>query len=233
MSDHRWALYIDVEGFSARWAETHVAGLGELMLAISRIGRRAYPDPPERLFAYQLGDAFLIVSDFHEASLDRCAMIAITLMRHLAATGHFARAAIAEGELADIRGCYPPEVFQGSETDGDVDLGQGLLTITPVMGSALIQAARVIKSKPPGPLLVADTSSGSRFENVPYRPSPAGVLLIDWVHAASASLSKLQTKAGLHAPSSEQVEQRLRDYCDSQELPPEWQKSVTDILLPS
>ena len=38
MSDHRWALYIDVEGFSARWAETHVAGLGELMLAISRIG---------------------------------------------------------------------------------------------------------------------------------------------------------------------------------------------------
>ena len=78
MSDHRWALYIDVEGFSARWAETHVAGLGELMLAISRIGRRAYPDPPERLFAYQLGDAFLIVSEnaftSFTASLDRCAM---------------------------------------------------------------------------------------------------------------------------------------------------------------
>ena len=89
MSD-RWAIYIDISGFGALWEQGDKAlwSLGQLMLAIFRIGRRCYPEPPDRLFAHQLGDGFVVVSDFHEPCLERCTAIAVALMRHVAASGH-------------------------------------------------------------------------------------------------------------------------------------------------
>ena len=61
----RWAIYIDIEGFAAKWNDTIEAfrGLNALMEGIFWIGHRAFPEPPKRLFAHQFGDSFLIVSD--------------------------------------------------------------------------------------------------------------------------------------------------------------------------
>ncbi len=84
MERDRWSLFIGLEGFSALWAhETHVlVSLGELMRGTFRIGTRTYPGEVDRLFVHQLGDGFLITSNFHEEQLDRAVCIAIALMRH-------------------------------------------------------------------------------------------------------------------------------------------------------
>ena len=147
MSD-RWSIYLDIEGFGALWeSEDRVIwSLGELMRAILRIGRRCYPDVPERLFAHQFGDGFIVVSDHHEKSLERCVTIAVAIMRHVAASGRFVRGAIGEGEMSDISGCYPKEVLGFLEDDHTICLEAGLMTITPVMGSALIRAVRTDKA---------------------------------------------------------------------------------------
>ena len=75
--DNRWAIYIDIVGFSALYPEGNDAlwALNKLMLAIHRIGKNVFIEPPDRLFAHQLGNGFLIVSDFHEESLDRAAVV--------------------------------------------------------------------------------------------------------------------------------------------------------------
>ena len=108
----RWCIFVDILGFSQLWEAEQMKALHslrELMLAIYRIGARVYTNQGERLFVHHMGDGFAIVSDFGEASLERPLSIAATLMSHVATTGMFAAAAVAEGKFSDITGCYPKE----------------------------------------------------------------------------------------------------------------------------
>ena len=117
--EERWGVYLDVEGFRAILAANElraVHSLGEMMRAIFRIGRRCYPQSPEAITAHQFGDGFIVMSWAHEPSLDRCAAITVAIMRHMAGNGGYARAAIAEGDLADVQGCYPEEVMSAGKT---------------------------------------------------------------------------------------------------------------------
>jgi hypothetical protein len=100
---NRWAIWIDIEGFSKLWSVGDVGlhALNQLLLGIYHIGSKVYPEPGQRIFAHQFGDGFVIVSEFAEESLDRCAAIAIALMQFVTHSGCFARAAIAEGEFAE------------------------------------------------------------------------------------------------------------------------------------
>ena len=111
--DNRWAIHIDIEGFSALYPEGNdvMWGLNKLMVGIHRIGRNVFPEPPDRLFVNQLGDGFLIVSDFHEENLDRAASIAIVLMKFITSFSIFCRATIAEGGISGITGLYSNEVM--------------------------------------------------------------------------------------------------------------------------
>jgi len=135
------------------------------MRAIFRIGRECFPISPERLFAHQLGDGFLVVSDFGEENLERAVTVAIALMQHVAASARLTKAAIAEGELSDIQGCYPKEVLNELEADHTVSLNMGLMTIFPVMGTALIRAVKVAELSPSGPLLLLEKSKADRGGN--------------------------------------------------------------------
>lgn len=230
----RWSIYIDIEGFSALWEKENdvLWSLGELMRAIFRLGRLCYPREPDRLFAHQFGDGFLVVSDFHEESLERCATIAVALMRHVAASGRLARAAISEGELSDIQGCYPREVLDCLEGDHTVSLHMGLMTISPVMGTALIRAVGIDKIAPRGPLVAIHSAKAGRLgASVPHRAVPGRDLAsIDWVHMESEALAQLQHDASIAAPSPAELETLLRTYCDEHPVPPEWRQSVNDLL---
>src|SRR5712691_3597868 len=98
-SGQRWCIWIDIEGFSNRWDKQEseleaLDSLRELMTAIYRIGTFAFPENPERIFAHQAGDGFAIVSEFGEPSLERPVAIATALLRHVATTKLFAKAAI-------------------------------------------------------------------------------------------------------------------------------------------
>ena len=170
-----WSILIDMEGFSNLWeredreredrekGDQTLWSLGELMRGVFRIGG-CYPSPDSLFLAYQMGDGFLIVSDRHEESLARAATIAAALLRYVAKFGRFAKAAIAEGEVADITGCYPKEVTEHQKKDGCVHLPSGgLMTLSPVMGNGLIRAARIQKTSPPGPLLTIEKSKLERL----------------------------------------------------------------------
>ena len=230
----RWAIYLDIEGFGPLWEgeDQVLLSLGELMRAIFRIGRCCYPCIPDRLFAHQFGDGFVVVSDYHEESLERCVTIAVAIMRHVGASGRFVRGAIAEGEMSDISGCYPAEVLDYLEDDGHtIYLEAGLMTITPVMGSALIRAISTDKAAPSGPLLSIRTSCTERLgPSVTVTDTANSLSSIDWVHMESDLLSTLQKCASLNSPRPNDLETALRDYCCFHRVKEEWKDSIHRLL---
>ncbi len=234
MSSERWSISIDIEGFRTMWEHEDevLLALGDLMLAIYRIGSRCYYKSPERIFAHQIGDGFIITSDFPEPSLDRPVAIATALMRHVAARGRFARVGIAEGELADIVGCYPKEVRDAMGVDGRIIMHSGLMTIFPVMGTALIRAVRVADRKPSGSLvLLSDSYRGRLSEDVMASACQReGVLCIDWVHLNIPLIREIQQKAELQCPTPSDLGASLRTYCTRPDVPVHWRDSTLRLL---
>ena len=216
----RWCIYIDILGFSTLWESDEreaLLPLREMMRSIHGIGTRVFPEPGDRLFVHQLGDGFLIVSDFGEVTLERPLSIAIALLRSVAAAGRFASAAIAEGDFGDIQGCYPSEVVDASK-EGTVELGHGLMTLSSVMGTAFIRAYRLHNNAPSGPFLVIPQDTTSRVPaGFAVRKPPGkcgtGLMTVDWIGAESTLLSMIQTNAALANPGPDELKCQLRDYC--------------------
>ena len=234
--DDSWAIYIDIEGFSAFYTEGNDAlwALNRLMLAIYRIGKLVFPEPPDRLFVHQLGDGFLIVSDCHEAILDRAASIATVLMKFITSFGLFARASVAEGDLSDITGCYPKEVMDNCR-QGDTlvaTMGAGSMIISPVMGTSLINAVGIDKIAPKGPMLTLPISFRKRLSSniISKAIVDTPIMAIDWIHTEGDHLTKIKTKANLEFPSPKNLEICLGNYMSKHKLPSEWKNSCYKYL---
>jgi len=232
--DDRWAIYIDIEGFSALYPDGNNAlwALNRLMQAIHKIGKNVFPEPPDRLFAHQLGDGFLIVSEFHEDDLDRAVSIATLLMKFTSSFGVFARGTIAEGGLSGITGCYSEEVMDDCQ-DGNwstSSMGAGLMTIFPVMGTALINAVGIDKRSPKGPLLTMPSKYKSRIsESFLTKDVPGNeIISLDWVHTELEF--DIAAKALLEYPSPDNLEDFVRNYVNKHELPTEWKDSCSLYL---
>jgi hypothetical protein len=71
---NRWSLFVDIEGFYKIYPE-HMSQalrpLCNLMEGIYNIVCAVCPDTPHRLFAHQIGDGFIVVSEFAERSPGR------------------------------------------------------------------------------------------------------------------------------------------------------------------
>jgi hypothetical protein len=231
-----WFLWIDIEGFGARWNNDNapLQALNALMTGIFRIGTRLYSEPPDRLFAHHMGDGFVLLSDYPEASLDRAVAIAVALLRHVAvSSGMFAKAALSEGEIADIKGCYPREVTAIMDSD-TAFMGAGLMTVFPVMGTGLIRANGLHGESPSGPLLVVDDGIhdriGKGFPKLPVAgPTGRKMMSIDWLRSSSDVVRTIQTRAALSAGSNGVLEQQLQDYCAGP-VPDRWKAGVRDFL---
>lgn len=230
-SQERWGIWIDIEGFSNLWAAGDLAltGLTQLTALIFALGTRCYPRDPERLFAHQIGDAFYIASDFHEPSLDRCAAIAVALMRGVTDIGCVARASIAEGSMADYAGCRPKEVQAHAARSGDTDvvaLGAGVMTLQAVMGQGLINAHALDKlSNTKGAILTVEAAKRGRLsEGFVTRPLAGreDILAVDWVHSSSPMIDGIAARAGFGGADVATLGDRLRRYIDRHGLKPEW-----------
>lgn len=234
MSSERWSIVIDIEGFRTLWErEDEVLwALGDLMLAIYRVGSRCYHESRECIFAHQIGDGFIIVSDYPESSLVRPVAIAIALMRHVAARGRFARAGIAEGQLADIVGCYPKEVRDAMGSDCRVFMRRGLMTVFPVMGTALIRAVRVADREPSGSLILLPDAYRERLSESLLRTTRQAedMLCVDWVHADIPLVGEIQQTAELRRPTPGALESALRTYCTRDDVPVHWRESTLTLL---
>jgi hypothetical protein len=230
-----WCIYIDMEGFSTLYAKEDqiLWSLGQMMLAIHRIGTHVYPSPPDRLFAHQTGDGFVIQSDFNESSPLRALSIAVVVLRHVASTGRYARAAISEGEIADIVGCYPKEVRDDQVRDGVVSLGEGLMTLFSVMGMGLIRSVKTNKIGPRGPLLLLDPRFRTRLpKDVPTQSTQENddaPLSVDWVHIDLPLVHQIQAQANLSSVSPAKIEETLVAYC-RQHSPRDWICSIERFL---
>jgi hypothetical protein len=230
----RWSIHIDVEGFGAKWKDTAEAfrGLNALMAGIYRIGARVYPEPPERLFAHQFGDGFLVVSDFHEERLDRAVLVSIALLRHVLASGAVAKAAIAEGDLSDVVGCYPPEIRHQPDRD-HIIFGSGIMTVFPVMGTALINAVAVDKRCPSGPLLAIAPANLSRCPpDVPSYRIDNTVACLNWLVGEPHGLHELQAASGFKSYSKGERRAQFEQYLVANpELSETWKLNSQRYLL--
>jgi hypothetical protein len=230
----RWAIYIDMEGFGALYPEEDqiLLAFGQLMEGIFLVGSRCFPESPERLFVHQLGDGFIIVSEFPEDTLARAVAVAVALLRHVARTGRFATACIAEGQFSDIHSCYPKTVLAAEHEPSRIALGRGVMTLLPVMGTALIRAVAVDKRRPKGPLLAIGAADrgrlpvGLRLHDLSER----NLTIVDWVNSEYAVSESVSRIACLNVPSSEAISQALNLYCEEQELSEEWRQSVNSFL---
>ena len=236
----RWCIFIDILGFSRMWEceerkALHV--LGELMRAIYRIGTRVYRNDGERLFVHHMGDGFAIVGDFGESSFERPLGIAVALMRCVACSGAFAKATLAEGDFADVAGCYPEEVMKGSNEAQVVALGGGgLMTLSSVMGTAFIRSYRLHEKLPSGPFLAVSHEFRERIPTgfgvrVVEGKREETLLSIDWLRTENPIVGSIQERGCLSAPQSSDLFQVIRDYCDKYpELKMKWSGSLFKYL---
>jgi len=227
----RWAINIDVEGFSKKYEYSEdmktfaISALRELMESIIKIGTDVYPgtqdnNNSERLFAHQFGDGFLISSDFYEESAERPIAIAISIMRHMMMKGFPTKAAISTGDMSDISGCYPK--FVRKSGDNRVDLGMGIMTTTPVMGTAMTRAHKLggVKS---GAVLIVDKS---RFESIPSAKiinTDSDINLIDWISSDLPSAKEISSLVKLEYGDRNSLISMFEWYIQQKpELPEVW-----------
>lgn len=234
-NDERWSVYIDIEGFGALYPkeDTILLALGDLMEGIYLAGCNFFPQSPDRIFAHQTGDGFIIVGEFGSPMLETPVALAIALLRHVVRRGRFAKAAIAEGTLAGINGCYP-QIIQDAQagTGRDVFMGDGLLTVFPVMGTALINAISIEKRSPSGALLtVAARDVGRLPIGCIWRlTDDENVASIDWVHSDFQMIYSIQSSADLSAPSTQDLVAAFASYFKSAELPMKWKIMTNEYL---
>ena len=228
----RWSIYIDVEGFGVIYKRDKgraLAALGGLMDALFRVGSTAFSVSPDRLFIHQFGDGFLVVSDFPEPKPERPLALAIAIMRHLLVTGVATKAAVSAGDFSDVFDCYPPDVQAAAVDHRHVRIGEGLMTIIPVMGSALISPYK-LAAKRSGAVLLLDT--------VPFSSVPAGVKLtstapvvVDWIHSDFPLVNKICEEANLAKVDATSAARHLRQYINgNRDLSKNWVSSTLDSV---
>jgi len=230
----KWSIYIDIEGFSVTYEKNNQAliSLGALMEGIYLIGSTYFCGSPNRIFAHQLGDGFIIVGEFGVKIFEVPLSIAILLMRLVLKAGGTAKAAISEGSFADIKGCYPNCIRENTDENGVIRLGSGLMTIFPVMGTALIIPHKVLSLSPSGSLLVIEKSLFSRIpKNARFTDIfDSDFLAIDWLHTSFPLMVEIVDQAGLLLPNTLNMESLLNKYLESNELPSSWKRNTRKAL---
>lgn len=229
----RWSIYIDVEGFSEIYRLRQgraIQTLGELMEALFLIASKKFPAAPERLFIHQFGDGFVVVSDFMEPNPQRPIAICIAVMRHLISRGVATKAAISGGDFSDKSSGYPETVLAASRDRRHVNIGEGVMTIIPVMGMALIAPYNLAKRRRGAVLLLDSTIFVSLPIGIIAKPgSPA---VIDWVHSDSPLVAEVAKTAELITPDASDTEAHLRSYIDNNRstLGADWVSATLDSV---
>ena len=232
----RWAIWIDIEGFSKRYPKHNLEAilpLRELMAAIFDAGRTVYRESPNRIFAHQTGDGFIIVAEFEEQKPNAPIALAIYMMRRVLSANGVAKAAISEGDFGDIMTCYPDSIPINFD-DRCAPLGDGLMTFFPVMGTALINAHTLSLAEKGAVLLVdeellkdrpvtCEFTKWGEFRGFKYRA-------VDWVNSTMPQLARLEDLSGWESSRAEAIAERIRRYCRSSPRPDrDWIENTIEL----
>jgi hypothetical protein len=223
-TEMRWSIYIDIQGFSDTYRNNSalaLQSLGCLMEGIYQIGSAAPVAVSNRLFAHQISDGFIIVSDGRPTI---SVAIAILLMRLAAKSGGMVKTGISEGHFQDVRGCYPDVIRNNSTGNGLLRLGDGVMTIFSVMGTALINAHGMTNCKSGSLLLVNPQMAAALPQSLLVTERSEKYVCIDWVHSELPELDDMAAKASIRLPSIQDTEAKVRRYIRDANPPPppEW-----------
>ena len=235
----RWSIFIDIEGFSEIYKqkeERAIILLGELMRCICRVGCRVFPEHHHRIFAHQVGDGFVIVSYASVSTLSQPIAISIAIMRtmlflHFGAT----RVGISDGNFGDYYSCYPEEVRQLKEEHALLKIGYGIMTISQVMGDALINSYKIQSKAPKGPCLIVDLRLKEYIpdDGLVIGKTEEGVIAIDWINSSMGEAMDVIRNMGYINAENSQLASRMKDYINSYQMKGEWAKNATNLAHPS
>lgn len=226
--DKRWGISIDIEGFSNLYENSEATrtkaiwGLHQLMDAVIKVGQKVYPGDPnknywDRIFAHQFGDGFILVSNFEEPDPSRCIAIAVSLSRHMLLQGFATKAAISTGCMSDINGCYPDAMKNAK--NNTLELGTGLMTSIPVMGTALTKAHK-LGGRVSGNVVVIDVSQFSTFPKDLVDKCEDNIGYINWMSDQNNLACEISQKAGLKFGSEVELLSHFSTYINTSPCPP-------------
>lgn len=233
----RLSIWIDIEGFSflhENFNPQAMLILGRLVEDLYLIGSRVYPESPDRLFIHQFGDGFVVVTDFMEESLDRIVSVAVALMKSVLSYGGLARAGISSGDFADITGCLPDSLRNILENRA-LPVGRGRMTITSVMGGALINAHRAAADGLSGPSLRIDSKFRERIlaiEGLVINDETDKTISLNWLKSEMPQVNQILETIRGNGFSPDLLSRKLREYIGrfDDKLTDDW-KSTADRLL--
>lgn len=187
------------------------------------MGQKVYPGDLnnnywDRVFAHQFGDGFIIVSNFEEPDPSRCIAIATSLSRHMLIQGFATKAAISTGSMSDINGCYPDAMRYAN--NNTLNLGMGLITSIPVMGTALTKAFK-LGGRVSGNVVVIDVT---QFPTIPedlIKEREGNVGYINWMSDKNSLACEISQKAGLQFGSEKQLLSLFSSYITTAPRPPQ------------
>jgi len=147
-------------------------------------------------------------------------------MRHVLASGGIAKASIAEGGFSDIKGCYPRKITD-QEKNGRIYMGSGLMTIIPVMGTALINSVGLDKRSPSGSLLTISAENKDRVSShFKTKEIENGLVSINWLTSEPELVCKICGSANLLNLSESERIQKLEQYINENALKPNWVRTT-------
>ncbi len=225
---HRWCLFIDVEGFSSIYDTDEPQALSrwrELASAIYKFIEALPPTFPP-IGAHQIGDGFLLVATSSGEAVDQPLALAIALLRHLLMQGVACKAAISEGNFADVCGCLPRCIRQKMDETSAIRDDRYIMTFWPVMGTALIQAFNLAKSGPSGPLLLLDATS-LEMASVKAMRHKESLIIVDWLRSVPPALPELEHILAGAQEQPEGLALQLRRYVEGASgLSAEWRANA-------
>lgn len=213
----RWAIYIDIEGTSRIYSSNEMqflSAFNALLESICAIGVNVCSESPDRLFVHQVGgDGLLVVSEFNEGKPDMPIALAVILMQVLLRNGVVGKGGISEGSYANVTSCFPSLRQLKSISNTSYQLGRGILTVLPGMGTALINAHRLASQPPSGSRLALDRSLAVALPpGIVISKEEEELVVEDWVHTKTPLMEDLLLKTNQQLPSPVEFETRLADY---------------------
>jgi hypothetical protein len=227
---NRWALYLDIEGTSKIYQSQEAcfyAAFDAVLAMICRLSRDVFPETPRRIFPHHVGgDGVVVVSEFAEGKPETPISIGVVLMQVLLTNGLVGKAGISEGTFADIQSCLPSARSYSDKSAG------GLLTIFPVMGTALINAHRVATCKPRGARMAVDSAIMQVVpDGVVVSQIEKTVLIVDWVHTWTKTIQEIVSKIDLKLLSQQDLELKLKSYVQNTGQDPDRQWKHNTLCL--
>jgi hypothetical protein len=227
---NRWALFIDIEGFSSIFKENETRAicligglLADTVKVVEKISIDSY-----RLFVHHLGDCLTIVSYSEESTLRKPIDIGVSLMQAMLYRGGILKMALSQGEFGDYLGCFSK--IRDKIENGRIRINQGIMTVLPLFGSAYVNASDLHKSIK-GPCFVIDSRISEKIPENVVRLSGNENIEINWLKTKSPGIEQYTDALDISVPNPEQLKQKLQYYLDSNPLlPSNWQQYARSLI---